>query len=187
MIKHFYQNIGEDWFTYAEFYKQIVEKFSDGAHFVEVGSWKGRSASYMAVEIHNSNKKIKFDCVDKWDGSDEIFYQKDEAVVNNVLYEVFLKNTEPVKHIINPIKMTSVEASKLYSDESLDFVFIDACHDYECVKEDIKAWYPKIKKGGIISGHDFNVEEVKKAVVEQINNFYAIGVYDIWLKNKEQL
>lgn len=185
MIEHFYKEIGEDWFTYAPFYKQMVESFSDGAHFVEVGSWKGRSASYMAVEIHNSNKKIKFDCVDTWNGSNEDFHQKDEAVVKNLLYEVFLKNTEPVKHIINPVKMTSVEASKLYSDESLDFVFIDACHEYECVKEDIKSWYPKIKKGGVIAGHDFNAVEVKKAVMEELIPFYANPGYDIWLKHKE--
>ena len=185
MIEHYYNNIGEDWFTYQPFYKQMVESFSNGSHFVEVGCWKGRSASYMAVEIHNSNKKIKFDCVDLWDGSDEPLYNKNIDVVNNVLYQVFLTNTEPVKHIINPIRMSSVEASKLYSDESLDFVFIDACHEYECVKEDIKSWYPKIKKGGIIAGHDFNLKQIQKAVIEKFASFNYHPNYDIWIKNKE--
>lgn len=63
-MEHFYQNIGEDWFTYPNLYKEMVEKSSNGSLFVEVGSWKGRSASFMAVEILNSKKDIKFDCVD---------------------------------------------------------------------------------------------------------------------------
>ena len=81
--------------------------------------------------------------------------------------------------------MTSVEASKLYENESLDFVFIDACHEYSCVKEDIIAWYPKIKKGGVLAGHDINAEEVRKAVIEELTPFYINGAYDIWLKYKE--
>ena len=49
----------------------MVNHFTDNSHFVEIGSWKGRSASYMAVEIFNSRKNIKFDCVDTWCGSVE--------------------------------------------------------------------------------------------------------------------
>ncbi len=75
---------------------------------------------------------------------------------------------------------TSKEASLLFEDKSLDFVFIDANHTYEYVKQDLNLWYPKIKKGGIFSGHDYidinyiheNIEvyyfEVKKAVDEFI-------------------
>ena len=52
-----------------------------------------------------------------------------------------------------------------FDDESLDFIFIDASHDYQNVYDDIKAWFPKVKKSGIISGHDYSWgEEVKKAV-----------------------
>ena len=51
--------------------------------------------------------------------------------------------------------MTSEEASKHFENESLDFVFIDGLHDYESVKNDISYWYPKVKVGGIISGHDY--------------------------------
>ena len=49
----------------------MLEKFSGPAHFVEIGSYKGRSSSYMAVEIVNSGKSITFDCVDTWKGSEE--------------------------------------------------------------------------------------------------------------------
>ena len=74
-MEHFYQNIGEDWFSYPQLYKRIVDNSQDGSHIVEVGSWKGRSAAFMAVEIINSNKKIKFDCVDTWLGAVEFWDQ----------------------------------------------------------------------------------------------------------------
>jgi SAM-dependent methyltransferase len=169
-MEHFYQNIGEDWFSYPQLYKRIVDNSQDGSHIVEVGSWKGRSAAFMAVEIINSNKKIKFDCVDTWEGSIE--HETYDVITEEKLYDVFLSNIEPVKHIINPIRMTSIETSKLYKDNSLDFVFIDASHEYEDVKEDILAWLPKVKIGGILAGHDydnFNFEGVNRAVNEIFN------------------
>jgi hypothetical protein len=60
-MEHIYQQpqFGEDWFTYPEFYSQIVDRFSSGSKFVEVGSWKGKSSAYMAVEIANSGKDIE--------------------------------------------------------------------------------------------------------------------------------
>ena len=70
-MEHFYQTVGEDWMDFQELYSNMVEHFTDGSHFVEVGSWKGRSASYMGVAIYNSEKQIKFDCVDTWLGSVE--------------------------------------------------------------------------------------------------------------------
>ena len=82
------------------------------------------------------------------------------------LYKHFLENIEPVKHIINPIRKASLDAVSLYKDNSLDFIFIDAAHDYENVLNDIKSWYPKVKLGtGVIAGHDYTWgPEVKKAV-----------------------
>ena len=66
--------------------------------------------------------------------------------------------------------MTSEEASKKFEDNSLDFVFIDACHEYECVKEDIIHWLPKIAPNGILAGHDADWEGVQRAVSELIPN-----------------
>ncbi len=53
------------------------------------------------------------------------------------------------------IKEWTVEAAKQFEDESLDFVYIDADHKFEAVVADIAAWLPKIRKGGIIAGHDY--------------------------------
>jgi hypothetical protein len=53
------------------------------------------------------------------------------------------------------IRAFSDQAYKLFPDESLDFVFIDANHSYDSVKEDINLWYPKVRKGGLVMGHDY--------------------------------
>jgi hypothetical protein len=63
-MKHFYENIN-GWFSYDYLYTDAVNRAQDGALFVEIGSFKGRSSAFMAVEIINSGKKIKFDCIDE--------------------------------------------------------------------------------------------------------------------------
>jgi cephalosporin hydroxylase len=191
-MEHFYHTVGEDWFTYPDLYSKMAEYFPDHAHFVEVGSWKGRSAAYMAVEIFNSGKVIKFDCIDTWDGSDEHVnpespsFNPDIVSDPNWLFLTFLKNISPVRHIINPVRTTSIEAASRYLDRSLDFVFIDAAHDYDNVKADIEAWFAKVKKGGYIGGHDYS--ESWLGVVNAVNEFLSnsfIKRENIFIDNSE--
>jgi cephalosporin hydroxylase len=185
-MEHFYNNI-HGWADGIDaLYQQMVKSVPNGEmvftgegfapsstrqyHFVEIGTWKGKSAACMAVEIINSGKDIKFDCVDTWQGSDEEDHQEDEYVVSNSLYEHFVENMKPVEGYYNPVRMTSLAAAELYEDGSLDFVFIDASHDYENVKADIAAWAPKVRPGGYLAGHDFNPatpnNDVERAVLE---------------------
>ena len=95
-------NLGEDWFNFGQFYKEIVEHFSEG-HFVEVGCYKGRSSLFLAIEIANSNKNIKLDCIDIFDGN---------------LFEIFQNNMSVVKNYYSVYKLPSVEGAKLYKDKS---------------------------------------------------------------------
>jgi len=179
-MEHFYQKLGENWFSYPNLYSNMVKKYGNDSHFVEVGTWKGRSASYMAVEIINSNKNIKFDCVDVWEYLD-IQNDINKSMFND-LYETFLKNINPVRHVINPIRKISWEAASLYDDKSLDFVFIDAAHDYESVIKDIGAWLPKVKLGGTLAGHDYrNAIGVKKAVDEILGETNILQTEGCWV------
>ena len=84
------------------------------------------------------------------------------------------KKTEGRAHIH---RMTSLEAAELVEDESIDIVFIDALHTYEGVKDDIAAWLPKVKKGGIISGHDYKGH--KRHIGVQIAVDEAFGAENI--------
>ena len=68
---------------------------------------------------------------------------------------------EHTKRILTPypncriIRKTSMEAADEFADESLDFVYIDGNHEFKYVADDISVWSKKIRKGGVISGHDY--------------------------------
>lgn len=72
----------------------------------------------------------------------------------------------------NIIKAFSDEAAKQFADASLDFVFIDADHGYEGCKRDLEAWWPKVKSGGLFSGHDYeNTAYPKFGVKRAVDEF----------------
>ena len=78
--------------------------------------------------------------------------------------------------------MYSEQAADQVMDESLDFVFIDAQHDYHSVINDIGLWAPKVKPGGLISGHDYNHNKFP-GVVEAVHECYPApmaGMNDVW-------
>lgn len=181
-MKHIYQNI-QGWFTFPTFYSSLVNQAKDGYHFVEIGAWKGKSSAYMAVEIANSNKQIKFDCIDTWEGDSSITSSFDEPLLNipDALYNHFLENINPVKEFVNPIRSTSADASKLYKDGSLNCVFIDGAHDYQSVCSDINIWLPKIKAGGILSGHDYVHPPVQEALKDVLTDGYFHFGEDVWV------
>lgn len=189
-MDHFWHlpHMGENWFTYPRLYSEMVKRFPSGSHFVELGSWKGMSAAYMAVEIINSQKDIKFDCIDIWadggyleDGTQDLFGVD--------LMNKFLENTKPVAHAINAIRSDSVEASKNYADRSVDFVFVDGDHSYNGCKRDIEAWLPKMKPNSILAGHDYAwCEAVRNAVRDTIgegmfNDPWGTGCFILEIKD----
>ena len=192
MIDHYYYKI-HGWFVQENLFTQMVLSCNDTDeyHFVEIGSWKGKSSTYMGVEIINSGKRIKFDCVDTWEGSKEHLDPQNVSYepllkVPNGLYNEFIKNIEPVKSVINPIRMTSIEASKLYKDNSLDFVFIDGAHDYFNVKQDIEHWLPKVKSGGYIAGDDYVWPPINMAVKEIFNEKQITSIRSTAYQGAEQ-
>jgi len=137
---------------YHEFYKEVFDKLPDGAVVAEVGVYLGHSVAYLATLARESGKDITIYAVDTFEGSKE---HKLKGVT--AFYDEFIKNMEGcgVQGIVVPIKGTSEEVSGLIDEKSLDFVFLDAAHDYENVKNDIKMWRNKVKEGGILAGHDY--------------------------------
>jgi len=171
-MDHFYKDV-YGFCDYVGLYRKAVEIFPSGSHFVEVGSFLGKSAVYMAVEIINSGKNIKFDCVDHWRGSEE--HYDNENIDTENLYENFLENNQPVKGVINPVRAESVVASKLYKPNSLDFIFIDASHDEMSVREDLTYWLPRLKENGMIAGDDID----NKGVADAVKWFFDTGKLEI--------
>ncbi len=104
------------------------------------------------------------------------------------LYEHSLRVLKPYPNA-TLIRKTSMEAVKDFPDNSLDFVYIDANHEFKYIAEDLYEWTKKIKRGGIVSGHDYfylksgtgkehwHVAYVLDAYLKAfgIKNFYVLG------------
>ena len=134
---------------------------------IEIGSYAGESAE-MFLE---SKAFLKLYCIDPWK---EHYDPKDAAGENGGIHmaEEFFNKRFEGNHVIIKVKFMSSEVVDMFGDESIDFVYIDGNHTYNAVKEDIKNYLPKVKKGGIISGHDYGfigTPDVKKAVDESFN------------------
>jgi hypothetical protein len=123
----------------------------------EVGSWAGRSAIIMA------RNGATVTCVDTWEGSKNDNGCKQYDGSRGTPFEVFLRNIQglPIRAHVD----SSPGAASEFKDGEFDIVYIDAEHDYESVKADIKAWKPKAKH--ILAGHDYHVfEDVRAAVYD---------------------
>lgn len=174
---------------YLNFYNDIVSNSKDGELFVEVGSFLGQSTAAMGKFIKDSGKRIDFHAVDIFElstFSDEPHY-KVIADHGGDFYGIFQSNLEraQVREYVNPVKATSVEAAALYDDRSIDFLMIDASHAYADVVDDIVAWYPKVKLGGIISGDDYDFEEVFKAVQDTCGRAVMVYPNTTWWFRKQ--
>jgi hypothetical protein len=169
---------------YYHFYEIMVKASAEGAHFVEIGSFMGQSSAIMAYLIKNSGKNIKFDCVDLFEISD---FSDDEhedyvGVYGGDMLKVFsfnLNKTGLANYINNVYKGTSLDTAKLYDDESLDMIYLDASHKYEDVIDDIKHWWPKLKVNGYLAGDDFDQKDVAKAVNDCFEDYETpdMGVF----------
>lgn len=156
---------------YINFYKDIVSYSArDDDLFVEVGSFLGQSTAALAAYVAASGKRIQIDAVDIFDISEFSDSPHAEAVeaFGGDLYRAFCENMYKagISKYVNAIQSTSVEAAELYEDRSISYLMIDASHKYEDVVDDIRAWFPKIKIGGIICGDDFDWVEVEKASID---------------------
>lgn len=79
------------------------------------------------------------------------------------LVEIDSNMSRLIEHMLDPISRSyelhigdSVDVSAEFADESLDFVYLDDDHEYEGITRSLNAWYPKVKPGGVICGHDFD-------------------------------
>lgn len=137
--------------------KRILGRNLVGA---EIGVNKGYNAVYICETIQPKTLYL----IDSWNN----FFDPASAEVIGEAQYIMTKELLKDFSCCQIIKKTSSEAVKDFVNESLDFVYIDADHSYNAVLSDLIMWYPKIKKGGILSGHDFTdtTYGVRKAVFE---------------------
>jgi hypothetical protein len=83
------------------------------------------------------------------------------------------------------LRKTSEEASKIISDGSLDFVYIDALHEFDPFMLDLLLWSPKVKLGGIVAGHDY-VHNYQYGVIQAVEAFVRGRGIGAWYITRER-
>lgn len=136
------------------FYQMIASWLEPTASIVEVGVAHGRSALFMHEELKKLGKnQVTFYAVDTSpqppaiDGTDIIYIQSQSSIV-----------------------------ADNFEDKVLDFVFIDATHEYEGISEDIKCWLPKVRSGGILAGHDYHATDWP-GVVRAVDEAFGVKIF----------
>jgi hypothetical protein len=135
---------------------------------VEVGTHQAVFACGFMARFRGS-----IHLIDPWEGFDEGFetyypHFREDVRDRNEDYEIAKAVMLTFGDRVSFHRMKSEEAYSLFADESVGVVYIDAKHDYENVAKDLALWFPKVAKGGIISGHDFSysLPGVVQAVTE---------------------
>lgn len=93
---------------------------------------------------------------------------------------LFDEAVAPYRNRLTVLEGTSWEMADHIADESLDFVFIDASHDFSSVISDIVAWLPKVKKTGLLCGHDVHLPGVYGALNYLELNYIKVGIDNVW-------
>lgn len=137
---------------------------------VEVGSFKGEFARTI---------------LEKWEGVlymvDPWYELEDYNDMSNIglnqdAYLEAMRSINDFRDRAYMLRCLSKQAVDLFPDESLDFVYIDGNHEYSYVVQDIKLWCPKVKKGGIVAGHDYlDIDWYDHEYSEKNKNKYMWG------------
>lgn len=139
----------------------------------EVGAATGNTTIYLMQKCPNLKKLY---IIDDWrhiPGS--------RQWETGDLKGIFLKKLDKYMTRISIRDGISWEKAVDFKKGSLDFVFIDASHDYESVKKDLLAWEPIVRIGGMVCGHDYHFEGVRQALGELCpKEFKLTGVDNTW-------
>eukprot|EP01039_Chlorochromonas_danica_P005406 gene5406-5946_t len=136
--------------------------WKENLSFVEVGVSRG---NYAQLILHSSMPKFYLG-VDSWNHWHDGMYED----VGNVPQVVHLQHlAEAVSRVsmfpsAHLLRMESVAAATMIKDESIDIVYLDAMHHYAAVGADLRAWWPKVRPCGIISGHDYLLRVIGKTI-----------------------
>lgn len=146
--------------NFYSFYEEIARWIPDGGTWVEIGLAWGESFRWGVCACLNEGKNVRMVGVDAFP----------DAWHHNgtPMEQMFHNHMQPLSGHYETIRAESSEAAAHFADGTVDFVFIDANHTAEFVRRDVLAWLPKVKKGGIIAGHDYNPPHEVKQVVDEI-------------------
>lgn len=163
----YFPQIIKGFFTWPTLYTDIVDLLPNESTIIEVGVLEGQSLAFLLTQAIGRDKHFNIFAVDNF------------CLPKNNTSQTFRQNMSKVGDMFTLIEETSVGASEKFDNCSIDFIFIDASHEYEDVRNDLRVWLPKMKDGGIMAGHDYipTYPGVVRAVDElwgdRINKKYA--------------
>ncbi len=131
----------------------------------EVGVWEGWFSDLICKAVPG----VHLTCVDSWRAYGEYRDKKNDQVRLDHAFKTATDRLTPYGCDI--LRMSSVEAAKRIPDGSLDFVYLDGNHARKYVDEDLAAWAPKVRKGGLVSGHDYTDRSDKIDVKPAVDAF----------------
>ena len=159
-----------------EEYRRLIEDMPNGGTMCELGPAAGRSLCSVADIIKRKN--IKITAVDTFQGT--VSERRPGQLPDEYMQE-FLDNCKRFGIEVNAIRGWTNEVHKQFANETFDLIFLDCDHQYESVKEDLKNWEHKVKKGGIFCGHDYvSWEGVGRALNERYDRVRVYGT--VWSK-----
>jgi predicted O-methyltransferase YrrM len=162
----------EGWFDGDEgaWYRDLAATIPAGGVLVEVGAWKGRSASYVGPTC--TARGVDFAIVDDFSGSrDRYAARYAERLAREDVRGILEANLRALGVRFRLIARPSVEAARPFAPASVDVVFVDASHDRESVRADLDAWASRVRPGGILAGHDFSTSHPE--LVDEVVAFCA--------------
>jgi len=157
---------------------------------VEVGVDRGLYSEFLMKTIPD----LKLFGVDPW--TREVFEEgnpyKAPVEYFTECYEETLKRMAPFGKNYKIIKKYSMDALSDFKDNSLDFVYIDANHDFINFAMDLQFWLRKVKPGGIMSGHDYafysynKFNHVKRCLNAYAREYRLLPIFAV-MENREEL
>jgi len=144
----------------------------------EIGAEGGNFAKRI-LKMNNPKELYLIDC---WENQSEDIYGNDPANNSKEVKDAQYRNVvEKFWHDRNVyvIKRYSKDAAPLFADGYFDWVYIDANHLQ--ARQDIEAWWPKVKSGGIICGHDYTMCGDYITVKRDVDEFVAEHNLDLFV------
>lgn len=133
--------------------EELIKIFKPSGNGIEIGVEKGRYSSFILKNCPD----LKLYLLDCWEQQDPKIYN--DLNHDNTIHVEHLKNVItnifPYYKRARIIKGYSDEFVNLFPNNFFDFIYIDANHSYESVKNDLIKWFPKLKSNRLFSGHDY--------------------------------
>ena len=157
--------------------RQLVRLLQNRPHAIgaEVGVFKGNTSAALLGALPGLRKLI---CVDPWVELPEFKKHspnKAGRVYNANWAHVRARFVEQVMDVYGeralPLQMLSITAADLLPNNELNFLFLDGNHGLKYVREDIRAWWPKVKMGGLVTGDDY-VNKPTYGVIQAVQELF---------------